>query len=235
MAFAYLTIDDAPSADFERKVSFLRARGVPAVFFCIGEQLDRHSTAVVDAIRCGFVIANHSYSHRQFSQLSLTESIDEIAATDAIIERLYDAAGQSRPVKLFRYPYGDRGRRAPAVNRYLSKTGYVGLRIPDPRLPFPFVRGLRFRNADSWWTFDLRDWCLADRNHQHPIHSGRDVIDRLDRELAQTRWRIGSNHVFLSHDHVETAELFTTLIGSLLSYGIVFELPPRIDSTLTGY
>jgi len=225
MGFAYLTIDDGPSEDFERKIELLRARGVPAVFFCVGEQLERRSASVVNAIRDGFLIANHSYSHPAFSQLSIAEATREIAATDSIIEQLYRSADRPRPMKLFRFPYGDRGRSADVLKHELREMGYVGLRIPSPRLPFPFVRSLRFRGPDSWWTFDLRDWCLARPGHTHAIHSTGDVMDRLDREITQARWRIGSNHVLLMHDHVETSGLFAPLVDRLLQYGVVFRLP----------
>ncbi|HUK36715.1 MAG TPA: polysaccharide deacetylase family protein [Vicinamibacterales bacterium] len=225
MRLAYLTIDDGPSGDFEHKVAFLRARDVPAVFFCVGAQLEERSAAVVQAIRSGFLIANHSYSHPYFSRLSLEEATREITATDAIIEQLYRSAGRDRPMKLFRFPYGDKGKRTRSLKRCLTAMGYSGLRIPKPRLPFPYARWLRLQDADSWWTFDVRDWCLAHRDHAYPIRSRNDVIDRLDHELTRARWRIGSNHVLLLHDHAETAPLFQDLIDHLLTYDIAFTLP----------
>ena len=225
MGFAYLTIDDAPSSDFQHKVAFLRARGVPAVFFCIGEQLEHYRTDVVQAIRDGFVIGNHSYSHRRFSQLSVAQATTEVASTDAMIDALYHDAGVKRPAKLFRFPYGDLGRERRALKRHLAAMGYVGLRIPNPRLPFPFLRALRFIGPDSWWTFDLRDWCLVDGDHGHAIRTRQDVLDRLDREIRQSSWRIGRNHVFLTHDHPQTADLFTALVERLLEHGVTFDLP----------
>jgi peptidoglycan/xylan/chitin deacetylase (PgdA/CDA1 family) len=198
---------------------------VPAVFFCVGQQLEQYRTEVIQAIRDGFVIGNHSYSHRHFSQLSLDQAADEVASTDAIIDALYHAAGVKRPAKLFRFPYGDAGTHRRRFNRTLTTMGYVGLRIPSPRLPFPFLRAIHFTSADSWWTFDLRDWCLVDAGHGHAVRSRQDVIDRLDREMRQTSWRIGRNHVFLVHDHVQTAELFTALVERLLEHGVTFDLP----------
>jgi peptidoglycan/xylan/chitin deacetylase (PgdA/CDA1 family) len=225
MPVAYLTIDDAPSDDFTHKLAFLRARGVPAVFFCIGERLERHEGAVMHAIRDGFLIGNHSYSHPRFSELSVDAATREITLTDAIIERLYRAAGRQLPAKLFRFPYGDKGRDIRLLNRRLTALGYAGLRIADPRLTFPFLRWLRFRDADSWWTFDVLDWCLAHADHQYRIHSPQDVFDRLDRELSRTWWTIGSNHVFLLHDHTATADVFEHTIELLLARGFVFKLP----------
>jgi peptidoglycan/xylan/chitin deacetylase (PgdA/CDA1 family) len=225
MGFAYLTIDDAPSSDFQRKVAYLRARGVPAVFFCIGEQLERYRLDVIQAIRDGFLIGNHSYSHARFSQLSVDQAATEVATTDGIIDALYRDAGVERPAKLFRFPYADRGRQRRRFSRRLAAMGYEGLRIPSPRLPFPFVRALRFTGRDSWWTFDLRDWCLSNGDHRHPIRSKRDVLDRLDQEIQQTWGRIGRNHVFLMHDHEQTAELFSELVDRLLEHGTTFDLP----------
>ena len=225
MPVAYLTIDDAPSADFEKKVAFLRAHRVPAVFFCIGEQLTRYPDAVVNAIRDGFVIGNHSYSHPRFSQLSLDEAKREIDRTDTLLEHLHEAAGRKRPVKLFRFPYGDTGRHTRAIRRYLAASGHVGIQVPRPRLVFPFLKRLRFGNVDSWWTFDLREWCLARLDHAYPIRSPQDVFDRLERELSRTRWRVGSDHVFLAHDHVETAAVFCQLVQRLLAHRFTFGRP----------
>lgn len=60
---AYLTIDDAPSLDFEKKIDFLQSQGIPAIFFCPGNALESRPQVTVEAIQSGFVIANHAYDH----------------------------------------------------------------------------------------------------------------------------------------------------------------------------
>ncbi|MGB4058208.1 MAG: polysaccharide deacetylase family protein [Alphaproteobacteria bacterium] len=109
MPEAYLTIDDGPSETFTALVDFLHKRKIPAVFFNRGDNMDARPEAVLYGIERGFIMANHTYSHRRASQLTLTEMQGEIARTDEILERLYQRAGVKRPGKYFRFPYMDRG------------------------------------------------------------------------------------------------------------------------------
>ena len=103
----YLTIDDAPSADFLNKVKLLTSKEIPALFFCRGQYLEERPDDGIYAIKKGFVLGNHSYSHPRFSELSLNECFQEIKQTDEIIDKIYQDADVTRPAKLFRFPYGD--------------------------------------------------------------------------------------------------------------------------------
>jgi hypothetical protein len=105
----YLTIDDGPSKDFKKKVDFLYERDIPAVFFCLGENLTLHEEDVLHAIGKGFIIGNHSYKHIHFSDMSLEECKESILATEKIIESLYIRSGIKRMVKLFRFTHFDQG------------------------------------------------------------------------------------------------------------------------------
>lgn len=69
----YLTIDDSPSKDFRDKVNFLYERNIPAIFFCIGENIIKYKEDIEDAIRKGFLIGNHSFNHKHFSDMSIDE------------------------------------------------------------------------------------------------------------------------------------------------------------------
>jgi peptidoglycan-N-acetylglucosamine deacetylase len=109
MAEAYLTIDDGPSERFEALVDFLAERKIPAVFFNRGDYMEARPEAVIYGIRKGYVMANHTYSHRRASELSFEETCLEIERTDRILGDLYNKADVSRPGKYFRFPYMDRG------------------------------------------------------------------------------------------------------------------------------
>ncbi|MBN1888244.1 MAG: polysaccharide deacetylase family protein [Thermoflexales bacterium] len=50
---AYLTIDDAPSPMMREKVDYLVRKKIPAVWFCIGEFLDRRPELALYAIQNG--------------------------------------------------------------------------------------------------------------------------------------------------------------------------------------
>ena len=106
---AYLMVDDAPSGDFAAKTRFLLERNVPAVFFCGGKGILANEKLLIEAIRKGFVIGNHAYSHDKFSDMPLMDCLKEIAIADKAVRDLYAKAGAARPANLFRFPYLDKG------------------------------------------------------------------------------------------------------------------------------
>jgi len=95
----YLTIDDAPSADFRQKIDYLFSREIPAVFFCPGEALVERSDATKEAIKRGFVIGNHGYDHPHFSEITLEACFEQIRRTDSLIEDIYRKSGMAIPMK----------------------------------------------------------------------------------------------------------------------------------------
>lgn len=106
-----LTIDDAPSYNFRKKVDFLLSENIPAIFFCIGVQAGTFEDDLVYAVRNGFMLGNHSASHPYFSALTKSQGLAEIERTQHILQRIYEKAGTD-PLKVknhFRFPYGDNG------------------------------------------------------------------------------------------------------------------------------
>src|SRR5687768_722942 len=99
MQTAYLTIDDTPSAQTDELTTFLAQRGVPALLFCRGDRLEANPDPAVRAVRAGFVLGNHAYSHTRFSALTLAEGIAEIERTERLIDGVYSRAGIARPGK----------------------------------------------------------------------------------------------------------------------------------------
>lgn len=116
---AYMTIDDSPTYDTDRLTDFLVERNVPAVLFCIGsaytdldlpcQGMEQLPDPIVRAIEKGFVVANHTYTHRRSSELPYVEVIAEIEKTEALIDAMYKRAGKARTHKLLRFPHIDRG------------------------------------------------------------------------------------------------------------------------------
>ena len=103
MKKAILTIDDAPSSDFRNKVRYLKKNNITAIFFIIGKVAEKKIDDLVYAIKKGFIIGNHSYSHPSFSDISLKEAEKQIKETDKIIEKAYKKAGIKRQIKVFRF------------------------------------------------------------------------------------------------------------------------------------
>ncbi len=116
---AYLTIDDSPTRETDALVDFLVERDIPATLFCIGgaykdmhiecEGIEQNPGPVLRAIDKGFLIGNHTYTHRRSSELSYDDVVAEIEKTETLIDGLYRQAGKARPVKLMRFPHIDRG------------------------------------------------------------------------------------------------------------------------------
>jgi len=118
-ATAYMTIDDSPTHDTDALTDFLVERNVPAVIFAIGtaytdlhlqcEGIEQLPDPIQRAIEKGFLIGNHTYTHRRSSELSFEDVVKEIEKTETLIDSLYRKAGKTRTHKLIRFPHIDRG------------------------------------------------------------------------------------------------------------------------------
>lgn len=95
-----LTFDDGPNpAGTPAVLDILKREGVPATFFLIGRNAQRHPELVLRELAEGHDIGNHTYHHRQRTNLSLQEWRDEIGQTNAVIVNIVGA-----PTRWFRAP-----------------------------------------------------------------------------------------------------------------------------------
>jgi peptidoglycan-N-acetylglucosamine deacetylase len=99
-----LTFDDGPNLNTTPQVmSVLRRHGVPATFFINGNRAsspaaeDLIAEMVADPL---FIVANHSWSHRQMTRLSASDVSREIDDTASVIRR------QGGDARYFRFPFG---------------------------------------------------------------------------------------------------------------------------------
>jgi len=229
----YLTIDDGPSDDFRNKVNFLSSKKIPAIFFCTGRNIEKKQDDLIYAIKKGFVIGNHAYSHKAFSQLSAEECLEEIRKTDKLTDSCYKTAKVKRPAKVFRFPYGDKGAaylkdatndekrtRILKIQNLLKKFGYSQ----------PLFKGITHewfhkqnldKFVDVYWTFDIEEWKLRKSREESDIRSLNDVMDRIDKNMTGGE----SNEIILMHDHAETSAMFKKIIEKLMSKGFKFKLP----------
>ena len=207
----YLTIDDGPSADMTAKVEYLAACSMPAVFFCVGEQLEKRPDHAIRAIQRGFVIGNHSTTHPRFSETPLEECCREIAATDRIIDGLYRTAETVRAVKWFRFPFGDKGdlkrglvfsakppdrSRKDYLQSFLRELGYDQPAFPG--VTYPFYHEAELLDDVDWhWTYDVMEYAtFQPRSILHPrsLFGPRtlsDVLARMDeRRPSDSRGRL---------------------------------------------
>ena len=244
----YLTIDDGPTEVFRNKVDLLSSMEIPAIFFCRGERLEKRPDDAIYAIKKGFVLGNHSYSHPRFSKLDLNECYLEIKQTDEILKKIYVDAGVTRPAKLFRFPYGDKGSGLEAehgwpeerdkklfmraIQNYLHKHGYHQPMFENISYKWYRNAGLHL-DKDVYWTYDSYDYSVEkiedEANGQIRGYKNlSSVLARMDedepegcRGLNYTR----SNDIILVHDILGIEGIFKRLIEALLAKDIYFKLP----------
>jgi peptidoglycan-N-acetylglucosamine deacetylase len=239
----YLTIDDAPTTHFSQKVNFLVENTLPAVFFCRGDYLEQRPREVIAAIHKGFIIGNHSYDHPHFSDISLEDAYRQIEDTEKIIEDIYKAANVSQPAKIFRFPYGDKGglssgqalepylglglERKNALQDFLYKAGYTQPRFETITYDYYHQANL-LKDHDWYWTFDIVEWSVYAKEHEYGIDSLEKVYARIETDDPEHGCGLlypDSADIILTHDHIESTEIFYPILNKLLSKGFDFQLP----------
>jgi len=96
-----LTFDDGPDADWTPPIlDILKAKGVPATFFVVGENALPHPRLLNRIIEEGHELGNHSYTHPNMALLSLRGVRLELNAAERLVE-----AYTGRGMRLFRAPY----------------------------------------------------------------------------------------------------------------------------------
>lgn len=110
-----LTFDDGPDPPYtERVMSVLERERVPATFFLIGRQLAADAELVRRELRDGFLLGDHTWSHRNVSSASSADRA-EIRDTRNEIERV-----TGFQTCLMRPPYG---ATSPALVRFNAGLG----------------------------------------------------------------------------------------------------------------
>lgn len=105
-----LTFDDGPHPQHtEDLLDFLKAERVPATFFILGVQGEKHPDILSRMEKEGHQLAVHSYDHVDFTKLSLQDAQKQINQTNQVIK---DATGVDATV--MRPPFG-------AINDQVTK------------------------------------------------------------------------------------------------------------------
>lgn len=207
---AVLTIDDAPSSLFREKTAWLKEHCIPALFFIWGEKAAGEEEALADAVRSGFELGNHSWTHTGFSSLDLEEARKEIEMADSLIARIYRRAGIPWRQKRFRFPYFDRGgdnAREKALQGILGEFGYVAL------------GGGATEARDTLCGFDQEDYRLAHADASGIPIPPEAILDRIG------PGRPARSDVILIHDLDYAHLLFFECVDRYRKFGIEFERP----------
>ncbi|HHX74682.1 MAG TPA: polysaccharide deacetylase family protein [Firmicutes bacterium] len=100
-----LTFDDGPTLYTEAIVDVLREKQVAATFFLVGKNIEAYPEKVAYLVNAKMSIGNHSWSHRDLTQLSPSSLVTEIEQPNELLMKLT----QTTPA-LFRSPYGTKNQ-----------------------------------------------------------------------------------------------------------------------------
>jgi len=96
-----ITFDDGPDPEWTSQIlDILKARGVKAAFFIVGEEAERHPDLVRRIVAEGHEIGNHSFTHPNLAEQPTSMIRLQINSTQRLIESL-----TGRSTTLFRPPY----------------------------------------------------------------------------------------------------------------------------------
>ena len=205
-----MTIDDAPSARFAEKLAWLRKEKIPAVFFVWGEKASDTVDLLVEALRAGYPLGNHSWTHPRFSDLDECTAREEITKTEALLSRVHREAGVEWERKYFRFPYfdsGGDGARAAAYQRMLAESGYSAIDAP------PEVR------RDTLCGFDQKEYWLGNAEAPDGLDDPASIMARI------VPGNPASDSVILIHDHEYSHDLFFACIRRYRELGVTFTVP----------
>ena len=97
-----LSFDDGPDDKFTPQIlDILKQNNIKATFFVIGNRIDKYPQVVRRIIQDGHIIANHTFNHKSFKQLSDEEILTELKMTDNALDSLIGFH-----TKLIRPPFG---------------------------------------------------------------------------------------------------------------------------------
>lgn len=110
----YLTFDDGPHPTYTPEVAaILGAAAAPALFFCVGENIERHPEVAKALLAAGHALGNHSHRHESGWETRGPAYLRSYLACDSALRQTTGVGGQS-----FRPPYGRITRsQAAAIGR----------------------------------------------------------------------------------------------------------------------
>lgn len=95
-----LTFDDGPSEYTSAFLDLLEKYKVKAVFFCIGEQVEKYPEVVRRMVAEGHVVGNHTFTHKPKNIFKKQALAEEIRDTDEALKKV------GVVTELFRPPFG---------------------------------------------------------------------------------------------------------------------------------
>ncbi len=233
MTTALLTIDDIASENTPAIVDYLNEKGIPAIMFAWGQNVEKHYENAVYALKNGIVVGNHSYSHPHFSELSFEGCVNEIRQCEEVLDGLYRDAGVLREYRPFRFPYGDKGgKNKEALQSFLSENGFH--KVDDRKIPYPWWKehGLD-KDIDTFWTFDFAEYNIRPGSG-FTIENVQEKMRDPKPSSGAALYADGAFHFLLLHAHDETEELvpgyYRKFLDELIKEGVKFTKPAFLNA-----
>lgn len=162
-----LTFDDGPSAHTGRLLDILDKYSAKGTFFVIGNTLDNRKDAVKRIVSSGHEIGGHSWSHRQFTNLSADEVKDQIMMTRA---KIYEITGVDSC--LVRPPYGAFNDSVNAVAKEIN-VSYINWSVD--------TLDWKSKNADAVYNEIMKDVSDGAIILCHDLH--KTTVDAMERVI----------------------------------------------------
>jgi len=225
---AILTIDDISSRNTPAIVDFFVEKGITAVLFAPGANVEKHYDEAMYAVKKGMIVGNHGYSHEAFSSLSLEDGIKDIEKCENMLDKLYADSGVRRKFRPFRFPYGDKGgENREGFQKSLKENGFH--KLDDRAVSYPWWRESRLStDIDTFWTFDFEEYRIA----WNDGFSKEDVFFKMENPNPRhgaALYGENNRHIILMHAHDETdavwPKYYKALIDRAMENGVVFDAP----------
>ncbi len=97
-----LTFDDGPNpGTMELIIKKLSDKKIKALFFCVGDNIQKYPVLVNEILNEGHSIGNHTFNHKILSSISKSEKDEQISTVSLLLKEKFNYE-----VKYFRPPYG---------------------------------------------------------------------------------------------------------------------------------
>lgn len=228
MNSALLTIDDFSSKNTPAMVDYLKEKGIKAIFFATGENVERFYEEAIYAVKNGMIVGNHSYSHPSFSKITLEEGINEIEKCNQVLDKLYQDSGVERVYKPFRFPYGDKGGdNKEVLQKYFRENGFH--KVDDTHITYPWWKEYNLnKDTDTYWTYDFEEYLVRPRADVTEEYVWQKMHDTSPK-YGEVLFAPNNRHILLLHAHDETEQMipeyYKLFIDHLLENGVIFEEP----------
>ena len=205
-----LTFDDGPGKGTAKILDLLKAYGIKATFFSVGQQAEARPLLVKRIVAEGHILANHSYTHANLAksiyQTDPTKLVDELRKTHEILRRFQPPGANL----YFRAPYSAWSPlNADILNADPVLRNYIG--------PIFWNVGKEIERDENGRLLNAGDWACW-----RPLARGGISADEcLEGYLAKIESVNGG--VVLMHDiHAQTADLLERILPILVSRGYKF-------------